>query len=325
MEGNQNLRILYLARILYERTDEDAPLGTGELIDLLREKYGISTHRATLYEDIRLLGRFGLDINTVRSSQNRYYLASRLFDLPELKLLIDAVESSRFITRKKSGELVEKLGRLSSAVHGEELKRDLYPEGRIKPGNERIYYIVDTIHAAIRQGKRIAFRYFRYNVQKRQILRNNGAEYVFSPWMLVWNGDYYYMLGYSHKHGSISSFRVDRIAGQPRTLETAAEPMPEGFDPADHVNTMFRMFTGERLIVELSCDNDTMDSIIDRFGADADTCPLDDERFRLRAEVAVNHVFFNWIFGFSGKVKIVAPESVREEYAQRLRRAIEEI
>ena len=161
METTKNLRALYLAKILYEQTDEAHPLSTNQLIEALQDEFGISAHRVTIYEDMEQLRFFGLDIYTVKSTQNRYYLASRLFDLPELKLLIDAVESSKFITAKKSAELVEKIGRLGSRHSADALRRTLYAEGRIKPENEKIYYIVDAIHEAINAGKQIAFPYFQ--------------------------------------------------------------------------------------------------------------------------------------------------------------------
>ncbi|MDO4988982.1 MAG: hypothetical protein Q4E45_00605 [Eubacteriales bacterium] len=159
---------LYLAKILYVQTDEDHPLTTNQLIEALKNEFGISAHRVTIYEDMEQLRSFGLDIYTVKSTQNRYYLASRLFDLPELKLLIDAVESSKFITAKKSEELVEKIGRLGSRHSADALRRNLYAEGRIKPENEKIYYIVDAIHEAINNGKQIAFPYFQYNGKKQK-------------------------------------------------------------------------------------------------------------------------------------------------------------
>ena len=161
METTKNLRALYLAKILYEQTDEDHPLTTNQLIEALKNEFGISAHRVTIYEDMEQLRAFGFDIYTVKSKQNKYYLAARLFDLPELKLLIDAVESSKFITAKKSKELVEKIGRLASRNKADELRRFLYAEGRIKPENEKIYYIVDAINAAINAGKKIAFPYFQ--------------------------------------------------------------------------------------------------------------------------------------------------------------------
>ena len=321
METTKNLRALYLAKILYEQTDEDHPLTTNQLIEALKNEFGISAHRVTIYEDMGQLRSFGFDIYTVKSKQNKYYLAARLFDLPELKLLIYAVESSKFITAKKSKELVEKIGQLASRNKADELRRFLYAEGRIKPENEKIYYIVDAIHAAINAGKKIAFPYFQYNGKKQKRLRNGGNEYVCSPWMLVWNGDYYYLLSHTDKHG-VTPFRVDRIAVPPRILDEDAVPQPEDFD-ISRINTMFGMFIGEPQRVTLVCENSVMDHIIDRFGEDVETEPLDSKSFLADVNVAVSKPFFGWVFGFEGKVKIKGPAKVKREYEKMLQRAKE--
>ena len=321
METTKNLRALYLAKILYEQTDEDHPLSTNQLIEALQNEFGISAHRVTIYEDMEQLRSFGVDIYTIKSTQNKYYLAERLFDLPELKLLIDAVESSKFITAKKSQELVGKITQLSSRNKADELKRTLYAEGRIKPENEKIYYIVDAIHAAINAGKKISFAYFQYNGRKQQKLKNSGAEYVCSPWMLVWNGDCYYLLGHTDKHG-VTPFRVDRIALPPHILEEAAVPQPEDFD-ITRVNTMFGMFIGEPQRVTLVCDNSVMDHIVDRFGEDVETFPVDGKTFQASVLVTASKPFFGWVFGFDGKVRITAPAKLKSEYDKMLQRAVE--
>lgn len=321
METMKNLRALYLAKILYEQTDEDHPLTTNQLIEALKNEFGISAHRVTIYEDMEQLRSFGFDIYTVKSKQNKYYLAARRFDLPELKLLIDAVESSKFITAKKSKELVEKIGQLASRNKADELRRFLYAEGRIKPENEKIYYIVDAIHAAINAGKKIAFPYFQYNGKKQKKLRNGGNEYVCSPWMLVWNGDYYYLLSHTDKHG-ITPFRVDRIASPPRILDEDAVPQPEDFD-ISRINTMFGMFIGEPQRVTLVCENSVMDYIVDRFGDEVEAQPLDSKSFLADVNVAVSKPFFGWVFGFEGKVKIKGPAKVKREYEKMLQRAVE--
>ena len=322
METTKNLRALYLAKILFEQSDEDHPLSTNQLINALQKEFKISAHRVTIYEDMEQLRSFGLDIITVKSTQNKYYLGARLFDLPELKLLIDAVESSKFITAKKSKELVEKIGQLASRNKADELRRFLYAEGRIKPENEKIYYIVDAIHAAINAGKQIAFSYCQYNGRKQKKLRNNGKEYVCSPWMLVWSGDCYYLLGHTEAHG-LTPFRVDRIAMPPRIMEEDATPMPEDFDITRHINTTFGMFVGEPQRVELICKNSVMDYIIERFGEDVETESIDGKTFLARVDVSVSKPFFGWIFGFEGAVKIQGPAKVKREYEKMLLKAME--
>ena len=319
MDKNAKLRPLYIGKILFELTDEDHYLSTTEIIQILKDKYGIEGYRTTVSSDIDLLIEFGMEIELIKSSSNQYHLISREFDMPELKLLIDAVESSKFITEKKSEELVAKLGKLTSQPQAEAIKRNLVPEGRIKSGNEYIYYIVDAINDAINSQRKISFQYFQYNVRKQQKPRHGGEEYKFSPYHLVWNGDYYYVIGYSDKHGDIGSFRVDRICKSPKVLSEKAVPIPEDFDLNEYINTSFRMYNSEHRRVELICDNSVIDAIIDKFGEDVPTYAYDLQSFKIEVNIAVNHVFYSWVFGFGGRVKIHSPEEVKKEYADMVR------
>ena len=200
MDNSAKLRPLYLAKILYEKTDEEHYLTTAQLAQILEEQYGITSHRQTIKADIELLKQFGLEIEEVKSVQNRYNLYGRQFDIPELKLLIDAVESSKFITANKSQELVEKLSRLAGEHASAGLKRNVCCENRVKPGNEKIYLIIDAINEAINANKKISFQYFRYDANKNHQLKLDGKFYEITPLHLVWNGDYYYMIGvYDYK------------------------------------------------------------------------------------------------------------------------------
>ena len=322
MDNEAKLRPLYLAKILYEQTDEEHFLTTAQLMQILEEQYGIRSHRQTIKAEIELLRQFGLEIEEVKSTQNRYNLFGRRFDAPELKLLMDAVESSKFITAAKSKDLVEKLSTLASCYTAATIKRNVSCEGRIKPGNEKIYFIVDQINTAINENKKISFHYFQYNVRKEKKLKHNGDPYVITPLHLVWNGDYYYMIGVYDYKQRLGSFRVDRIAKCPKILDEPGTPAPEGFDVNEYINTTFRMYNSDHAEVELICDNSVMDAIIDRFGEDVTTYANDMKSFRAVANVAVSHVFFSWVFGFGGKVKIKAPAEVKEKYAEMLREAV---
>ena len=322
MDNTAKLRPLYLAKILYEQTDEEHYLTTVQLMQILEEQYGISAHRQTIKADIDLLKQFGLEIEEVKSVQNRYNLYGRQFDIPELKLLIDAVESSKFITAHKSQELVDKLSRLAGEHASAGLKRNVCCENRVKPGNEKIYLIIDAINEAINENKKISFQYFRYDVNKKQQLKLDGKSYVITPLHLVWNGDYYYMIGVYDYKQRLGSFRVDRIAKRPTILEEEGTPAPEGFDVNEHINTTFRMFNSPHAEVELICDNNVMDSIIDRFGEEVSTCPYDQHSFKAVVNIAVSNVFFSWVFGFGGKVKIHSPAHVKVQYADMLRTAV---
>lgn len=322
MDNDSKLRPLYLAKILYEQTDEEHYLTTVQLINILEEKYGISAHRQTIKSEIELLRKFGIEIEEVKSVQNRYNICSREFENSELKLLIDAVESAKFITARKSKELVAKLSSLAGDYGAEKLKRNVCCEGRIKSDNERIYIIVDTINEAINEGKKISFPYFQYNVKKQHQLKHNGEAYVLSPLHLVWNGDFYYLVGVAEDN-TIKNFRVDRIAKCPTILEENSSQAPEDFNIDDYINTTFRMFNAEHTDVELLCDNDVIDSIIDRFGENIKITEAATENFKITVNVATSHIFYSWIFGFGGKVKILGPDAVREEYVAMLDKARE--
>lgn len=302
-------RILYLKKILEERTDEEHPLTTKEILDILKTEYGISAHRVTLAKDVVTLQEFGVDIVVVHSTQSKYFVAGRKFELPELKLLIDAVESSKFITTKKSEALIEKIHTLTSKGQIEKLKRNNYVVNRIKPNNERIYYIVDTINDAINGKWQIALQYYEYTGLKKKRLRNDGEVYKLSPYHMVWNEDYYYLLGYSEKHGKIITFRVDRIAETPEILNIPSIPKPEYFDLAEFTKSVFFMYDGEPVIVDLRCDNSLMKTMIDRFGEDVTTLAYDMTSFRIQTEVSASQTFFGWVFGFGGKVQILGQKT----------------
>ena len=262
-----------------------------------------------------------MDIQEVKSTQNRYNLISRQFEIAELKLLIDAVQSSKFIPKEHSEQMVSKIVALAGQHKAEELKRNASVEGRTKSEKRQDLLIVDAINEAINAEKKIAFQYFSYNVRKQKQLRHDGERYVFSPYRLIWNGDYYYVLGYSDKHQAIGSFRVDRISARPDILSEEAVPVPADFGVDDFLATTFRMFGSECQEVELICDNSVIDAIIDRFGTDVTIYTCDMSTFRVIVRVAVSHIFFSWIFGFGGKVKIKGPEDVKEKYSEMLNAA----
>ena len=277
MNKQDLLRPLLLARILYERTDEDHYLTTANLMQILEEEYGIKTHRQTIPADVAVLRDFGMEIQEVMSSQKRYNVVSRSYDLAEIKLLIDAVQSSKFITKKKSEQLVEKLSRMSGRNQAEALKRNISVEDRIKYDNESILLIIDGVNQAINEGKKIAFQYFKYNVHKEQQLRNEGRPFVFSPHQLVWNGDFYYVVGVFDDGEHVGIFRMDRFATRPEVLDEAADPFPADFDFNKYLQTSFRMFGTDHKTVELVCTNDVVDAILDKFGKDVEIEPIVEE------------------------------------------------
>jgi len=322
MSNNEIPRILYVKHILEQYSDENHPLSISAIKQHLYDLCGQTVHRDTLTKDIHALIQFGMDIIIIHSTQNRYFVGSRLFELPELRLLTDAIHSSRCLTDKKSDMLIEKLSTLTNTWQAATLSaypRSLTPQ---KPVNEQIYYIIDAIHAAIDSGRKIQFQYTEYTPEKKLVLRGDGEIYTLTPYACIWSGDYYYVIGWSDKRQSIASFRVDRIAHTPTVCDEAATPPPDGFDVREYASTMFRMFQGESAEVELLCDNELMKSIIDRFGADVQTEVVDERHFRVTAGVVLSPTFYGWIFSFGGKIRLQSPSQAVEAYRSMLDEAV---
>lgn len=310
MKNEAQIRCLELLRYLYHKSDEKHPVSVQ---DILRnwEINGIKAGRKSVYHDIALLIDFGIDIVCIKSTQNLYFMAFRLFELPELKLLVDAVESSRFVTAKKSIELIQKLGHLASNWQAMQLNRRIYMGGTPKPKNEAIYYIVDTLQTAIQDKWQVTFQYYEYLPTKEKVLKHEGFHYQFSPYALIWSRDYYYAVGWSEKHGKLTQFRVDRMTAVELT-DSPARQTPD-FDPAEYVRKVFGMYPDDLQTVELLCENALMRSIIDRFGEGVHTELVDDKHFRTIVEVAPSPPFFAWVFTFGGRIKITGPANVLQE------------
>ena len=322
MEKDNKKRLMLMQEVLEKYSDEEHPITTAQIMDMLDREYGMKIHRTTVGKDISELIEMDVDVHFVRSTQNRYFIGSRYFELPELKLLVDAVASSKFITEKKSAELISKLDKFASVYQREYIKRNILTESRIKPHNERSFYIVDSINEAINKNRKVQFTYFEYDANKQKVLRNEGKPYLFSPYSLVWNGDYYYVVGYSHKHQKIGTFRVDRIDSTPEIMEETAQPMPDGFSVSEFTKTVFQMYDQERATVKLVCTNEMMKVIIDRFGEDVHTEIVDDGHFKATVEVSLSPNFYGWLFGFGAKIKLVSPQWVVEKYRKMLEKEL---
>lgn len=320
MNGKERLLNIYF--MLKQDTDEDRPLSTPEIVDHFTA-LGIATDRKTVREDIKALIDCGINIVTVQGVPTKYFYDDRPFELPELKLLIDAVESSKFITAKKSDALVHKLTALTSRNNADELKRHLYTAGRIKPENESIYYVVDAIHAAINKGQKISFLYYEYDENRQRVPRHNGEPFILSPYAMLYNEDKYYVLGFSDYLNKTITLRVDRM-GVPTILEEQSRPAPEGFDPVDYTINIFSMYSGETTTpVELLCENQLMNYVIDRFGDEAKTRIVDGQHFMAEVEISVSQTFFAWVFQFAGGIRITSPEPVVDRYREMLKKAAE--
>ena len=309
-----NIRIIELLRFLYQQTDEAHAVTVSEMIEYLKSK-GIPSVRQTVYTDLEALDTAGIDIVQIKSTQNRYFIGSRIFEYPELKMLVDAVASSKVISAKKSQALIQKLGQLTSIQQAEQLQRLASLSSRVKPHNEKVYYIIDSIQTAILDQHQISFQYYEYTPEKKKILKHDGYRYILDPYALEWKNDHYYLIGYSHKHKGIAHFRVDRLTSV-EPLDSKFQPMPD-FDVAAYTNKMVDMFTSESSKeVTLLCENELMRVIIDHYGEDAAVDRYDDTHFTAKIEVNPSGTFYGWIFKFKGKIKILSPKECITEMQQ---------
>lgn len=311
---NQKQKLLYIAQYLMEHTDEHHAVSTPQLIEYLNSQ-GIKAERKSIYNDIDTLNDFGMDI--IRSDEHRggYMLASRPFELAEVKLLVDLVQSSKFITEKKSRELISKLETLTSKYDAKAMRRQVEIVGRSKTQNETIYYNVDMIHTAISKNVKVRFHYFDWDVNKNMKLRHDGAWYEVSPWKLMWDDENYYLIAYDENADKMKHYRVDKIVDI--ALTNMAREGKESFecmDMAEFSKKTFGMFAGEEKTVRLRCENSLTGVMIDAFGTDVSLRPDGDTHVIVRMEVVVSSQFFGWLAGLGARVEIISPDEVREEY-----------
>lgn len=309
--SHQKLKLLYLMKILLEKTDEEHTLTVPEMISELA-KLGISAERRSIYDDIEYLKLFGIDICTKKSKTTDYFVASRDFELPELKLLVDSVQSSKFITRKKSLELISKIEKLTSEANAKKLQRQVFVTNRVKTLNERIYYNVDKIHDAIAENKQITFKYFYRDVDKKQVYRKNGELYKESPVALTWDDENYYLITYKAKYDNYVHYRVDKMEDIELTDESRVLS-DKPFDLSQYAKTMFQMFGGEETEVSVMFENELVGVVYDRFGNDVPIIKVDENHFICHVKVAVSPHFLSWIISFGNRAKIVSPDSVAEQ------------
>ncbi len=307
---NQKLKIFYILDYLQKNSHEEHPVRASELIAMLDREHYISCDRKTVYSDIAALQDYGVDIVSLPGKNGGYYIASRNFELPELKLLIDAVQSSRYLTEKKSRELIEKLLTQCNEQDAKLMKRNVLVSGRVKSMNETIYYSVDAIQEAIAQNKQITFRYFDWDFGGKRKFREKA--YVASPYGLCQDNENCYLLALSDRHG-ITAYRVDRMMDI-SLLNEARTPCPEltGKALLDHANRLFQMYSGDAVDVKLRFHNSLINVVIDRFGKDTMLIPDGGEYFNFTVRVAVSPMFLSWVMGFGNKAKILYPQSVAD-------------
>jgi predicted DNA-binding transcriptional regulator YafY len=312
-------RILYIKKYLEEQTDEVHPAVISDIVACLADA-GITANRRTVTQDIEQLMESGIDVVCNKSRPNKYFIGGRIFEAPELKLLIDAAQASKFLTAKRSRALISKLLAHTSRHQAAELERGIYFDDRTKPKNEIAYITADLLHTAISAKKRVQFMYYEYAPDKRKTYKHKRQIYEFSPWHFVWDSDRYYIIGYSENHGKAITFRVDRIAASKLT-ELDAVPAPEGFDLADFVKSVFQMYDGPLLDVTLICENALMKTIIDRYGEGVHTEKAGTGHFYSKVSVYASKTFYGWVFASDGAVRIVAPTEAVEAYSDMLKRA----
>ncbi|BDZ80041.1 helix-turn-helix transcriptional regulator [Claveliimonas bilis] len=319
--SNQKLKLYHLAQIMLENTDDDHYITMPEIMSAL-EAYEVTADRRTIYADLKDLEALGIEVEGEPVGGGyRYHVVERPFELPELKLLVDAIQSSKFITERKTNALIRKLEKLVSKYEAMKLQRQVYVSGRIKTMNESIYYTVDTIHNAISENRKIRFQYFQWNVKKEMELRHDGAYYHISPWGLSWDAENYYLIGYDSKAGKIKHYRVDKMLRlQMSDEKREGKEHFKKLDMADYAKKSFGMFGGREEKVKLLVENTLAGVIIDRFGKDIMLIPSDEEHFTVNVDVHVSTQFFGWIISLGERVKILGPEEVVAQMKEEIQR-----
>ena len=322
---NQKFKLYRLAQIMLEKTDEEHYITMPEIMESLAE-YNITADRKSIYTDLRDLSVLGIEVEGEPiGNRYHYHVVSRTFELPELKLLVDAIQSSKFITEKKSNTLIKKLEKMVSEYEAQKLQRQVYVSGRIKTMNESIYYTVDAIHNAISENKKIKFQYYQWNVKKEMELRHNGAWYHISPWGLSWDDENYYLVGYDSDAEKIKHYRVDKMLHIRFSSENReGKKFFNKLDMADYAKKSFGMFGGKEQTVKLLVKNSLAGVIIDRFGKNVILFPADEEHFTVNVDVHVSRQFLGWVFSLGDGIKIVGPDGVVEQMRIEIKRLTEQ-
>ena len=317
---NQKLKLLYVAKYFLENTDENNSVTVADIIEYLASK-DINAERKSVYDDVESLKLFGLDICTEKAKTNNYYLASREFETPELKLLVDTVQASKFITVKKSLELIKKIETLTSKAGASLLNRQVFVLDRAKTENEHIYYNVDKIHEAILSDKQICFKYYEWGTDKKKHFRKDGDFYKEVPVALTYSDENYYLITYKEKYNSYAHYRVDKMENAFVSEENRNLP-DEKFDLPSYAKKIFSMYQGEETKITVEFDKSLVGVVIDRFGTDVSIVPSG-ETFTAYLNVAVSQHFYSWLTGFGDKAKILAPENVKAEFINHLKKIID--
>ena len=317
------IKILYILKFLMEETDIQHPLSTQEIIDKLAA-VDIPAERKAIYDDIAALQRFGIDIEKSAAGSRGYYIASRDFESAELKLLVDAVQASRFITGQKNSQLIKKLSALTSRHEADLLSRQVYISNRVRTMDESVYTAIDTVHLAIAKNMQIKFKYFEWSPKKEKVLRHGGRTYRVSPWTLCWQDENYYLIAFDDEAGIIKHFRVDKMVNvEFHDDKRRGRELMREFDMSRYSQKAFGMYGGSEETVTLECTNDLAGVIIDRFGEDI-TFFGSGDKFSVAVSVIISNNFYGWLMQFGGKIKVKAPAYVRDGFANLLTKMAED-
>lgn len=318
---NQKFKLYRLAQIMLEKTDDDHYITMPEILSSL-EAYGVTADRKSIYNDLRDLEVLGIEVEGEPvGGRYHYHVLNRPFELPELKLLVDAIQSSKFITERKTNALIKKLEQLVSQYEAVKLQRQVYVSGRIKTMNESIYYTVDAIHNAISENKKIRFQYYQWNVKKEMELRHGGAFYHISPWGLSWDDENYYLVGYDSEADTLKHYRVDKMLHiQMSDEKREGQEHFERLNMADYAKKSFGMFGGKEQKVKLLVKNELAGVMIDRFGKDIMMIPKEEKYFTVNVDVHISNQFLGWVFSLGDGVKIISPDEVVEQMKQEVER-----
>lgn len=315
-ESNQKLKLLYLLKILYEESDDEHFISMQHLIERL-SLYGINAERKSIYSDLSYLEQFGFDIISQKGKSAGYALASREFEMAELKHLVDSVQASKFITEKKADGLIKKLESLTSYHNAKKLRRQVYISQSVKSINETIYYNIDTLHEAINNKKKVAFKYFEYNLDKERILKNNGEDYIASPYSLTICDENYYLISHCQRHENFSNFRVDKMENIRILNEDITDYKSftdEKIELSDYSKKLFSMFSGDIKEVKILCENSLVNAVIDRFGRGVLIRKENDTHFVATLKISQSPTFFAWVFTFGDKMKILSPPDTVKKF-----------
>lgn len=325
MSGNpkQKIKLLYLKDIMLRETDEEHPLNAQQLCSILKEQ-GINAERKSIYADLNAINDYGIEIQKSFSPKSGFFSSSHLFELPELRMLMDAVQAAAFIPQKKTKQIINKLTQSVSKYQAETLNKQIYVNSELKSENKEIYYTIDKLHRAIEEKKQISFYYYHRKIVNNIPVNDAGREFIYNPYAMIWNNDKYYLVGNYDKYNNLSHFRLDRIKkvnilNKPARHFSQVSSYTDYFDVADYSSTVFNMYSGSKIeIIELLCENEMLDVIIDKFGLNMPYKTYDRNHFSVKIKAQISEGLISWLMEFSNRMLVLSPTSLKATVKNRL-------